>query len=461
VGSQASHAVNLFPYQQEGVRWLADRQLALLADEPGLGKSAQIVRAADVIGAQRILLLCSASIRMNWTREFAKFSERGVATLPLMTAANLPDAFPTGCMISSYDLIRNSSVISWLRSQKWDLLVLDEAHYCKGTDARRTQMILGVDGLIHRATRTWALTGTPAPNHAGELYPLMRCFGRASGSYSAWIEQFCITRPTPFGVKIIGSKNIPELRALIAPVILRRKKADVMAELPRVKFEYLTVEAGPVDEQLHFDDFQHAPATPEVLHRKIAQQNGILQAALQLTGLGGEGVAFLESIRDKVTVTRRYTGLSKLPAVVQIVGDELASNAYQKIVIFAVHKSVVEEIRWQLRRFHPVSLYGATPANKRQKNIDTFVNDPECRIFVGNVESGGTGVDGLQRVCDQCMFIEQDWVPGRNAQAVMRLNRIGQTKPVTVRIVEVANSTDEMVQRALKRKTADILAMFD
>jgi SNF2 family DNA or RNA helicase len=128
-------------------------------------------------------------------------------------------------------------------------------------------------------------------------------------------------------------------------------------------------------------------------------------------------------------------------------------------VIFAIHRDVIENMRVGLRQFGAVCLYGGTDPEKRQKNIDRFQNNPKCRVFIGNIHAAGTAI--TLTAAHHVTFIEQDWVPGNNAQAVMRCHRIGQENPVSVRFIVLDGTLDAKIGYILKRKTADLTHIFD
>lgn len=451
-------AETLFPFQEEGATWLTSKRHALLADEMGLGKSAQAIVAADRIRAERILVLCPASVRTNWIRQFERWSvlERSISAV-----SNGRARPSTNIIVCSYDLLLDSALLTTLLSSPRDALILDEVHYLKSTDAKRTHAVFGRGGLVHRAAATWALSGTPAPNHAGELYPLLRVFGVPVGSWESYVARFCTTRHTPFGRQITGSKEIPALRALLAPILLRRKKEDVMRDLPKISFESVVVEAGPVDEELMFPHYSIPKRLPE-LHRDLEKQRAVLDGAFGLASPGSrDGLTVLSGIADSVSTLRKYVGLQKVPAILDIIKGELEFGAYDKIVLFAIHRDVIETLREGLKPFKPVAFYGGMPDQKKHANLEKFQKDPKCRVFIGNIKAAGTGVDGLQHAAHHVAFVECMWSPADNAQAAMRVHRIGQTKPVFVRVFGLANSIDERVQVVLRRKIKDLTALFD
>ncbi len=422
----------------------------------GLGKSAQAIAAADLINAQRILVICPASVRINWTREFRKFSTRTRTLCAWLSSSHRQNADVVTC---SYDLaLKHTTTLS----QQWDVLILDESHFLKSLDAKRSQAILGRAGLVHHAARTWALSGTPAPNDVSELWPLLRVFG-AVGGYQPYVDQFCKTRQTPYGTVVYGHKNLDQFRALIKPWILRRKKEEVMRDLPPILFGDVTVEAGEVDEEIQFPEYWIQKRIPE-LHNDLERQRAVMQGVVDMLGTGAEGLTVLGALlgdKSKVSTLRRYVGLQKVQGVADLVTDELNSGL-DKIVIFAIHQGVIEGLREKLRGFGAVTLYGGSAPEARQRNVDKFARDPRCRVFIGNIQAAGVAIDGLQNQCCNVLLVEKYGVPGWMAQAIMRVHRKGQTRPVLVRSVRLEN--DDLfwrVEGALVRKTKDLVAAFD
>jgi SWI/SNF-related matrix-associated actin-dependent regulator 1 of chromatin subfamily A len=448
----------LFPYQLDGAAWLAQKRFALLADEMGLGKTCQAITAADAIAAEKVLILCPASVRINWLREFAKFSVRGLRSVALLRGDDTP--LESDLVTCSYDLATKSSINStlraWLGSRTNTLLVLDESHFLKSVDAARSHAVLARGGLIHHAQRTWALSGTPAPNNYAELWPLLRCFGAYGGSYGAFVSQFCKTRPTPHGVAIYGHQNIAQFRELIAPIMLRRKVEDVMHQLPSIRFDDVTVPAGEVDLELCFPEHFLIAGRQEEWHAKLEADKAAVAALVGHTGLGADGLVALGGIAKSVSTLRKFTGLQKVGPVVELLTDEFNSGL-DKIVILAHHRDVIENLRVGLSKFKPVTLYGGTSPEARQRNIDRFARDPKYRVFIGNILAL-PGVDGLQNLCCNVLLVEPDWVPANNAQAIMRVRRIGQSRPVWVRSVMLeGNELDRRIQQVLRRKTKDLV----
>jgi SWI/SNF-related matrix-associated actin-dependent regulator 1 of chromatin subfamily A len=443
----------LYPYQKEGAEWLGQKKFALLADDPGLGKTAQAIRACDLVGARKIVVLCPAIARFNWVREFMKFSWRSCESRVAMTTASDAVGSPD-IVVCSYDLLTNKKVGAWLRSKPRDVVILDEAHYLKNAKAKRTQAAFALT-----AERIWALSGTPAPNHAAELWPLLHHFQVYAGDYWSFVNRFCKYYETPYGIQITGTQRVDELRALMAPILLRRKKDDVLTDLPKIAFHDVVVPPNDVDLELYYPELTLGLKTEAEIMARLDAEQASIDAVVNLVGMGGHGVAALAAMNAKVAASRRYTGLQKVDAIIEIITAELEANLYEKIVIFAVHRDVIMTIRNRMQAFKAVTLFGGVEPNKRERFIRDFQTKDNHRVIVANIQAAGTAI--TLTAANQVAFAECSWVPAENAQAAMRVHRIGQTKPVTVRFFGLADSSDERVARVLRRKTRDLIAIFD
>lgn len=452
-----------FEYQLDGAQWLATKEQALLADDMGLGKSAQVVLASDIIAAKNILIACPAALRVNWDREFKKFSSLDRPTTIIRTGK---DAAGEGINIISYDLLAsNEKLRAALKNRSWDILVLDEAHYLKERSAKRTKACYGHNkhpGLAQMARHVWRLTGTPMPNNASELYTHLRSAGIVNKPYWDFVFEFCKGFQGDYGYKITGVQNVERLKELLGKFMLRRKKEDVLKQLPPIVFQNITVERSEVDIETLFYENWHTIGIPKFLEN-LKQIDTNLKNSFQMLknankAVDEDSVRMLEGMVKSTSTLRRYIGLAKSQKIFDIIEEELASGAIDKIVLFAVHAQVIEAARVRLRQFKAVTLYGGTPERKRQHYIDEFQNNPKCRVFVGQVDAAGVGIT-LTASCEVA-FLEASWVPSSNSQAAMRCHRVGQTRPVRVRFFTLADSVDEEVMRVITNKTREITKIF-
>lgn len=421
---------DLFPYQVDGARFLATATSKgrLLADEPGLGKTAQAIAACEALGAIDVVVVCPASVKENWIREFDRFwpDHDHVTVVSYEGARRLVKDYESGPTI--------------------DVLILDEAHYLKSRDAKRTQAIFGEpgyeSGLAERADHVILLTGTPTPNHPAELWPALNAvmpdaiLGKNGKPLPYWsfVQKYCRTRDNGFGIEIIGGKNLAELRDRLAPFVLRRKKVDVLKDLPPIRFAELPLSS----------DFKMPP--------EIAALIPDVEKALEADGIEG-----LKKIAPHVASLRRITGLAKAVPASEWIKDQL-DGGMQKLVVFAYHREVLQALCVDAKRhgFDYACITGDT--TNRQYEVDKFNCMGNCRLFFGQLVAAGTGIN-LTAASDS-VLIEPSWVPAENEQAVMRIHRVGQNNACLVRVATLAGSIDERIQRAVLRKLETINALW-
>jgi SNF2 family DNA or RNA helicase len=457
----------LFPYQQVGIEFLAARRAGLLLDGMGLGKSAQAIRAADRIGAQSLLIVCPAIARTNWTRELARFGllRRKVQVITSAAQRLEHDAV---VVITSYDLAARSAIRRQLLARRFDVLIADEAHALKSRAARRTRTMYGrrCDGqgsLVACADRVWLLTGTPMPNHAGEIWTHLNALlpeavtvGRGRLTYPEFLERYCVVQHTRYGPRIVGNRNTAELRRALQPHMLRRRVEDVLPDLPAIR--WTTLVADPVNV---LADLESAEAAPELDLLRSVIDAAAAKAELHRDAAAADRDALVERMlrADSVALARlrRVTGVAKAAAIVELLQDELATGALDKVVVFAHHREVLRALASGLVRYGAVAIDGGTSPGLRQVAIDNFQADPAARVFIGQITAAATAI--TLTAASHVVFAEASWVPADNLQAAKRVHRIGQTRPVLVRFVSLAGSLDEAITEVLRRK-AHLLAQI-
>ncbi len=430
-------AIKLFPYQKEGARFLKKNRFALLADEMGVGKTAQAIEASKKLN--RILVICPAVARVNWQKEFEKFSGR-FATIqaPLHPIT-----------ICSYDHIARHK--TKYQVKKWDVIICDESHFLKSPTASRTKEILGKEGMIHYAKRFWALTGTPAPNHAGELWTLLFTFGYTKLKYDSFLDRYCNTYRVGnrFSAKrVSGTKTAkaPELKKILSKYMLRRKKSDVLTELPPIFHTMTAIE--PSEQEL-----------TKKLKTKLDDELAVLKEKIGAFNFNTDDdkiLSALQGLSQSISSLRRYHAFSKVKNAAKLIIDEIKSGEMEKCVVFGIHKDVLYELERKLyqHKINTVTITGETSEGKRQLAIESFQNNKSVKVFIGNIQAAGTAITLTS--AHHVIFIEQDWVPGNNAQAAMRCHRIGQDKPVTVRNLYIPNELDEKIVSVLTRKAYEL-----
>lgn len=438
--------MDLFPYQRTGAGFLAARKFAYLADEMRLGKSAQTIAALDALGVDFALVLCPAVARINWKREFEQFQKIPRSITVCLDKVGAENADRADVAVCSYDLAKH------LPKMPAEVLVCDEAHYLKSTEAGRAKEVLGADGLIHSAKRAWFLSGTPAPNNPAEMWTVLYTCGVTKLTYEQFVERYCITRPSPYGPRITGGRNIAELRSLFDGFLLRRTKREVRPEMPPILFTEMVVEPGPVDIEVDFFFQWQAAGGAKGGDQAILAKVEKEQAAV------GQSLAALESIAESVAMYRRYIGLQKVKPVMEMVANQLDNDPEAKIVLFAMHRHVIERLRDGLKDYGAQLIYGGTNPKRRQRHIDEFQRKAAARVLVVQIVAGGTAI--ALDAAHHALIVEADWVPGNNVQAASRLDGPRQKHQITVQFVSVAGSLDEQIHATLRRKAQTLSELF-
>ena len=396
---------------------MASRPHALLADEMGLGKTVTALAAAEAVGARSVLVVCPASVRGGWRQEAA---ECGVS-------------FPVFHVISYHGA--SSNVIRRELAQSYDVIIMDEAHFLKSTDSARSAAVLGTQGgLARRAKYKWALTGTPVLNRPVELYPLLRVLhGKALGkyeSYERFTQRYCGAYWDGYAVNVKGASHLDELASVLRGFMLRRTKLEVLPELPekiisRPPLELTAQELSTIYDVENTITDREAYLSP--VHEKFSQLGDLARLL-------------------------RATGEAKVRAVVDFVKDILTSE--DKVVIFARHRDVIDRIATQL---NGVQYHGGLNDAQKKAAVSSFQDKKGPRVFVGQIQAAGTGINGLQWVSRTVVFAELTWVPGEMAQAIDRCHRIGQTADcVNVYLPHVPGTLESAMLQVHAAKSAVI-----
>ena len=408
--------------QKRGADWIASRPVSYLADRPGLGKTAQMVQAVDICMPKRTLVICPPILRENIAREFERWS---LWSEPVTIIRSSKDKLPaSGVVAMSYQLATRGR--RELNEWRPEFVACDEAHALKEPGSERAKAIIGNKRRIteHAARMLW-MSGTPAPNHIGELYTFARTAGLWRGTQQDFHDEFCIQVETQHGWKVVGNKNAAGLKELLAPVMLRR---TVIQGLPPLRLATLPVEGDTRALRAEMDE-----ATRE---------------AVTAAANAGDW-SFLDT--PFIATIRRLAGIAKAPAVADLVLNELEAGE-PKCLVFAQHTAVIDAISeaLALKGIAAPVLDGRTPEKRRQTIIDAFERADGPRVNIWQTQSAS---EGLTAVAGRRVIIaEPAWTPKDNSQMIARVWRKGQTREVVASFCTLAGSIDDTIIRTLERK---------
>jgi SWI/SNF-related matrix-associated actin-dependent regulator of chromatin subfamily A-like protein 1 len=439
--------LNLFPYQEEGARWLAGRIRGGCFDDMGMGKSATAIRAMDWCAADRAIVICPATARDNWVNEFRKFGTRYRRLVKGKTIHDFlawhRDRFDV--LITSYEMVTKWAPDIIGQGDLLQTVIIDEGQYLKDAESARAKAILGasstgVDGILQWAISAYWLSGTPVPNDPQDIYTFLRFSGCMPLTKRPFLDRFFVSRQRTYSAAHKAIEGmLPELQTLIANNSIRRMPADVGLQLPELWTQTYSVDGD--DTAIRQLLFEHPGLDQMIIDH--------LQEGRPLSGLDA----------DYTETLRRLIGEAKAVPYADMLLWELQHGGLDKMVVFGIHRRALEIVRQRLvdKGIKAALLYGETPERARWPLIQEFQNDPSFRVLICNIKSGGTAL--TMTASNRVDMLEEDWSPGNNAQALKRLHRIGQTRNVRARFIALANSFDETVQTIVAEKTGAIAAV--
>lgn len=426
----------LYPFQEDGVRWLAPRREALLADSMGLGKTPQLL--VSLPSAAPVIVLVPAVVVTNWHREATTWRPDYRATMIKKRAEwRIPE--PGEIVIASYGMMPEEP---WQVATNM-VLVADEAHALKGTTARHRLFKALATLNSYGGGTTWLATGTPLQNHPPELWNVLSCAGLEREAFTSW-PRFCHlfggakTKFIPVkgrrgGRRVVewSGKPRPEVNACLQKVWLRRTKEEVLPDLPAKR--RTDVFLGSLDQ-----------ATAKACDEALA---ALRAAGVDLTGDDSDDL--LDKIKDpdhvsQLAKARAQLAAAKVAPCVEIV--EEFEDAEEPIVVASAYvapcKALGARPGW-------ACITGETPTAERGRIVDRF-QAGELKGLALTYRAGGVGIT-LTRASNM-ILLDLDWTPAQISQMEDRECRIGQTRGVLIQRLVADHALDRHVIRLLTRK---------
>ena len=435
----------LLPYQLDGIAFAAGAGRAVLADDMGLGKTIQAIGVAELLAREadieRVLIVCPASVKSQWRGEIERFSTRPAQVVLGGTRARAAQyANGTFFTICNYEqVLRDLRAID---ATRWDLIVLDEGQRIKNWEAKTSDVIKSL-----RSRFALVLSGTPLENRLDELYSVVEFIDdRRLGPAFRFFDRHRVVDDRG---KVLGYQRLDELRARLAPVLLRRTRASVAQQLPPRTTEIVRI--PPTAEQLELHDGSMRTVAAIVRKPYLTEMDLLrLRKALLVCRMAADST-FL--------VDKRPPGVSSKLAALETLLARLAAEG-RKIVLFSEWTTMLDLIEPILRAhgLRWVRLDGSVPQKQRQQLVHQFQRDPDCRLFL-TTNAGSVGLN-LQ-AADTVVNVDLPWNPAVLEQRIGRAHRMGQQRPVHAYILVTEQTIEENLLATLSAKRELALAALD
>ncbi len=446
----------LMPHQAQVVTATAGgHRTFLLADEPGLGKTAQALLAAQAANAYPLLVVVPNVVKTSWAREVELWTPSRRSTVVHGDGEQV-DGF-ADIVIVNYELLDRH--VGWLGDLGFRGMVVDEAHFIKNKASLRSQHVLALSERIRARTHRpllMALTGTPLINDIEDFRAIWQFLGwidekQPLGALQTALEQSGLTPADP-GFSAAARASVIDMG------IVRRRKVDVVADIPARRVADLPVELdGAVGRSIR--------AAEDALARRLVER---YRSAVQMR-TGGAAVEGLDhelarrvaaaELKDSSSKTSGENVFTMVRRIGQAKAGLAADYAAQlarnvgKVVFFAKHVDVLDQAEqtFAQRGIRYASIRGDQTPKAREKNITAFVNDPDVSIVVCSLMAAGVGLN-LQ-VASNLVLAELSWTYAEQTQAIDRIHRIGQVEPVTAWRIIAAQTIDSKIAALIDSKS--------
>jgi len=409
-------------HQKEAIEKLVGNDKYILADDMGLGKTTSTVIASLESGAEKVLIICPASLKINWQREIENYTEKEVSIIEGKIWQ------PANYTIINYDILKNfhdpkhpdkSDILNY----GFDLIVMDEAHYIQNVKAARTKIC---NDIVKKVGKVWLLTGTPMTSRPMNYYNLLNLVDSPiADNWMAYAIRYCAGYQFSVGGKkiwnVTGASNLEELRDRTKPQVLRRLKEDIL-------------------------DLPEKILTPIYLRTNSKEYKKLM----------GEYYEWYNSSEESKSLTIQF---SKLMKVRQIIADEkitdtieIAQNVIdqgKKVIIFTNFTDTLNKIADHFGK-SAVKLDGKMSKPQRQYSVDEFQNNEKITVFVGNLKAAGVGI--TLTAAEAVIMNDLSFVPSDHSQAEDRAYRYGQKFSVSVYYPIFENTIEGIIYDILSKK---------
>lgn len=438
--------VPLLPYQLDGIAFAVGAGRAILADDMGLGKTIQGIGTAELLSRladiRNVLVVCPASLKSQWASEVSRFCDRShrivMGTAEERATQYADDTF---FKIANYEqIVRDEAVVQEI---EWDLIILDEGQRIKNWESKTSRTF-----QMLKSTYALVLSGTPLENRLEELYTVAKFIDskRLGPAYRFFHKH----RSVDDTGRVVGYKRLEELRASLAPMLLRRTRASVMQELPERTTEIVRIR--PTDEQSTMSN-DHVTQAARIAAKPYLTEIDMLRLQKHL-------LCARLAANSTFLVDKQLPAYSSKLEVLDELLEQLADEPSRKIVIFSEWTKMLDLIEPLLTKhgIESVRLEGKVPQKQRQAIVHRFQQDTTCRAIIMS-NAGATGLN-LQ-AANTVINVDLPWNPAVLEQRIARAHRMGQKRPVHVFVLVTEDTIEERLLETLAAKSELAHAALD
>ena len=414
-------------HQKVAIEKLLANDKFILADDMGLGKTTSAVIASLESGAKKVLIVCPASLKINWDREIKNYSDRKVLIVEGRKWGSTFDYY-----IINYDIIKNyhttdksedSDDYKLLVNAGFNLAIVDEAHYISNSTANRTRLL---NDVLEKIPKVWLLTGTPMTSRPINYFNLLKIVDSPlTLNWQSYVRRYCKGYQFTVGNRKVwntsGASNLDELRERTKSYVLRRMKTDIL-DLPEKIVTPIFVEMNSKMYEEEMDDFT-----------RISSDN-----------------------KDKETLTvtlnrlmrvRQLIAYEKIPYTCEIIDRCLEQG--KKVIVLTNFTMTLDMLHEKYKK-NSVTLDGRMHKDKRQENVDRFQTDDKIKVFIGNIKAAGVGI--TLTAAEVVIMNDLSFVPADHSQGEDRAYRYGQKNSVLVYYPVFENTVEKVIYNILQKK---------
>jgi len=412
------------PHQKEAIQKLVENKKFILADDMGLGKTTTTIIAALEANAKKVLIICPATLKINWKREIENYSDKSI-----YIAEGKNFSTESDYVIINYDIIKNfhdpkKKEESQILLANFDLVIVDEAHYIKNGQAQRTKLI---NDFVKNIDRLWLLTGTPMTSRPMDYFNLLSLVDSpVSKNWMAYAIRYCSGYQFNVGGRkiwnITGASNLDELRERTSSTILRRLKENVL-------------------------DLPDKIITPVYLRLKSKEYEEVMGEYYDWYDKNPDESKSLTVQFSKLTKIRQIIANEKVTQTIELIENIIEQD--KKVIVFCNFTESLNRIAEHFGKA-AVKLDGTMSKAGRQHSVDEFQENPKVKIFVGNIKAAGVGI--TLTAAEAVIMNDLSFLPSDHAQSEDRAYRYGQKNNVLVYYPIFENTIEGIIYDILNKK---------